>query len=159
MALVALGLGSNLGNRLQNLRAAVKFLREAGLDVRHTSNVYETAPWGVTDQPYFLNACLTAECAYFPHELLATAKDTEAKIGRTTTRRWGERVIDIDILLMDSLVFDAPDLHIPHPYMHERGFVLIPLAEILPDWIHPATGRTVASMAEKYSGGVRICSL
>lgn len=159
MALVALGLGSNLGNRLLNLKIAVRLLKEAGLNVTRISDVFETEPWGVTDQPYFLNACLLAECAFSPRELLAVVKDVEAKAGRTATRRWGERVIDIDILLMDSLIFDAPDLRIPHPYMHERGFVLIPLAEILPDWAHPATKRTITSMAEDYPKGVRICSL
>lgn len=159
MALVALGLGSNLPNRLLNLKAAVRLLRDSGLRITRTSDVFETEPWGVTDQPYFLNACLAMEYDRSPHELLALLKALETKIGRTTTRRWGERVIDLDILLMDSLVFEAPDLSIPHPHMHERGFVLIPLAQILPDWLHPVTGRTVAAMAADFPRGVRICAL
>ncbi len=159
MAPVALGLGSNLGNRLLNLRSAVRFLKESGVRVARTSDVFETEPWGVTDQPHFLNACLLAEYDRSPRELLALLKTLEAKIGRTATRRWGERVIDIDILLMGSLVLDAPDLIIPHPHMHERGFVLIPLAQILPDWLHPLTGRTVATMAGDCSEDIRICSL
>jgi 2-amino-4-hydroxy-6-hydroxymethyldihydropteridine diphosphokinase len=143
----ALGLGSNLGNRLENLRAALRFLRES-FKILKTSDVFETAPWGVTDQPYFLNACLLAECEMPPERLLERVKEIEKKMGRTAARRWGERLIDIDILLMDSLVRDAPDLRIPHADMHRRDFVLIPLAQILPGWVHPVMGRTAASLAE-----------
>ncbi|MDR2175614.1 MAG: 2-amino-4-hydroxy-6-hydroxymethyldihydropteridine diphosphokinase [Synergistaceae bacterium] len=147
MTMTALGLGSNLGNRLGNLRAALNFLRELYMVVR-TSDVFETAPWGVTDQPYFLNACVLMECAAPPETLLEQVKAIEKKMGRAAARRWGERLIDIDILLMDSLVCDSPNLHIPHADMHRRDFVLIPLAQILPHWIHPGTGRSAASLAE-----------
>jgi 7,8-dihydro-6-hydroxymethylpterin-pyrophosphokinase len=102
----------------------------------------------VTDQPYFLNACLLMECPIPPEDLLARVKAIERKMGRAATRRWGERLIDIDILLMGSLVLDAPDLRIPHADMHRRAFVLTPLAQILPHWIHPGTGRSVASLTE-----------
>lgn len=161
MALVALGLGTNLHNRLLNLRNATSLLKEAGVTIIRASDVFETEPWGVKDQPYFLNACLLAESDLSPQQLLALLKGIEIKTGRTETRRWGERIIDIDILLMDSMVFDddEPDLHIPHRCMHQRGFVLIPLAQILPDWLHPLTKRTVAEMAREYPNAVRICSL
>jgi 2-amino-4-hydroxy-6-hydroxymethyldihydropteridine diphosphokinase len=131
--LTALGLGSNLGDRLGNLRTALGFLKEQ-YTILKTSDVFETAPWGVTDQPSFLNACLLMECEVppeTPETLLGQVKAIEKKMGRTETRRWGERIIDIDILLMGSLMYDSPNLHIPHSEMHRRDFVLIPLAQIL----------------------------
>ena len=160
--LAALGVGSNLGNRLVNLRTALRHLKAAaGVKIIRASDVFETPPWGVTDQPYFLNACVLAECALQPEELLKLLKGIEEKMGRRTTRRWGERVIDLDILAMDSLVYDSPDLHIPHKDMHQRGFVLIPLAQILPRWVHPITGRTADDMASDFRDPepVRICCL
>jgi 2-amino-4-hydroxy-6-hydroxymethyldihydropteridine diphosphokinase len=164
VATVALGLGSNLGNRLVNLRVALKRLKEANpgaFKIVGTSDVFETAPWGVEDQPHFLNACLLTDCTLAPPELLALLKNVEEKMGRTTTRRWGERVIDIDILLMDEQVYDSPVLHIPHVDTDKRDFVLIPLAQILPYWIHPVTQRTLSEMAEKFRDRelIRICAL
>lgn len=176
MPTVALGLGSNMGNRLLNLKNALRALknirRENGADkinalkILRASDVFETAPWGVTDQPSFLNACVLTECSLTPRELLSAVKEIETRLGRTATRRWGERVIDIDILTLDSLVFDEPDLRIPHPEMHRRDFVLIPLSTLLPDWVHPLTGQTVTAMAKSLSDSgaagfqaVRICPL
>jgi 2-amino-4-hydroxy-6-hydroxymethyldihydropteridine diphosphokinase len=145
-----------------NLRAALRCLKDsAGLEVVRTSDVFETAPWGVTDQPYFLNACVLTKCALQPEELLELLKSVEVKMGRAATRRWGERVIDIDILTMDSLTHDSPDLRIPHKDMHRRDFVLIPLAQILPGWVHPVTGRRVDEMVIEMANiqCVRICRL
>ncbi len=175
MTTIALGLGSNLGNRLLNLRTAMRLLKEhprlkeAGLRVTSASDVFETAPWGVADQPYFLNACLLLESAeaapanapsaFHPEMLLKTVKEIEADMGRTETRPWGERLIDIDILLMDSCFYESPALRIPHIDMHRRGFVLIPLAQLLPNWFHAGTERTVAEMARDYPRAVRICAL
>jgi 2-amino-4-hydroxy-6-hydroxymethyldihydropteridine diphosphokinase len=163
--LTALGVGSNLGDRLGNLRAALVFLREM-FEVVKTSDVFETAPWGVTDQPCFLNACLLIECEASPETpemLLEQVKAIEKNMGRVASRRWGERLIDIDILLMGSLVCDSPNLRIPHADMHRRDFVLVPLAQILPHWVHPGMGRTVASLAEDVfspsSAPVRVTSL
>jgi 2-amino-4-hydroxy-6-hydroxymethyldihydropteridine diphosphokinase len=164
MRTTALGLGSNLGDRLGNLRVALSFLQGLFTVVR-TSDVFETAPWGVTDQPCFLNACLLMECDMPPEALLDQAKAIEEKMGRLPARRWGERCIDIDILLMDTLVYDTPNLRVPHADMHRRDFVLVPLAQILPHWIHPGTGRAVASLAEDvfsfspFSAPVRITAL
>jgi 2-amino-4-hydroxy-6-hydroxymethyldihydropteridine diphosphokinase len=162
----ALGLGTNLGNRLLNLRTALKRLKAASLEILRTSDVFETAPWGVTDQPCFLNACLLVACALQPEELLTLLKDIEVQMGRVTTRRWGERVIDIDILTMNSLLYASPTLSVPHADMHRRAFVLTPLAQILPDWVHPEMRRTVTEMeAELRSRGrqrerpLRICPL
>ena len=160
--LVALGLGTNLGNRLLNLRTAFKHLKKH-LSVVRTSDVFETAPWGVTDQPCFLNACILVECRLSPESLLALVKRFEREMGRTETRHWGERVIDIDILLMGSQIYDSPLLTIPHAQMHRRDFVLIPLAEILPNWVHPIIKRSTSSMAADFLPNdhdfVRICCL
>lgn len=157
----ALGLGTNLGNRLANLRKAVRYLRE-NMNIIAKSDVFETEPWGVTDQPRFLNACVLAEPkgneSFEPERLLSTVKDIEKRVGRIDTRRWGERVIDIDILLIDSLVYESEILKIPHPYMRERLFVLTPLSQILPDYIDAAK-----RLNEKEKGGqrppLRICNL
>ena len=157
MPVTAIGLGSNLGNRLFNLQTALRLLMEAlpcssENKLMQTSDVFETEPWGITDQPHFLNACLIIKNMLPPKDLLTRVKEIEIKMGRTATRRWGEREIDIDILFMDSIIYDSPDLRIPHAEMHRRYFVLIPLAQVAPNWIHPRTKRTVSEMASDFPG-------
>jgi 2-amino-4-hydroxy-6-hydroxymethyldihydropteridine diphosphokinase len=166
MSVTAIGLGSNLGNRLMNLRTAFRLLAEtlhcaAEKRLIRASDVFETEPWGVTDQPYFLNACLTTESALPPEELLLRVKRIEADMGREVTRRWGERKIDIDVLFMGSTIYESPTLRVPHPEMHRRDFVLIPLAQISPRWVHPVTKRAVSDMAFDFQGKnpTRICSI
>ena len=166
MPVTAIGLGSNMGNRLVNLRTALRFLVETypfsdNCELVRTSDVFETEPWGVRDQPHFLNACLVIDNSSPPENLLARVKKIEADMGRTATRRWGERKIDIDVLFIDSIVYDSPDLSIPHIDMHRRDFVLIPLAQIAPNWTHPRVKRTVCEMASDFRGRnpTRICSL
>lgn len=148
MAGLALGLGSNLGNRLGNLRRAAQAIaREIGA-IRQASDVFETEPWGVTDQPHFLNACLLLEHdGAEPESLLASLKAIERRMGRQETIRWGARLIDIDILLLGGHVYESSILRIPHLRLSERTFVLTPLAQLLPNWAHPLTGRTVAEMS------------
>ena len=146
MACVALGLGSNLGGRLANLREAAARLSALGR-ITARSDVFETEPWGLEAQPRFLNSCLTMETDLAPQALLAALKGIEAAMGRRKNVRWGARCIDVDILLMGGLLYEAPDLHIPHIHLPVREFVLTPLAQILPDWRHPASGSTVAEMA------------
>ena len=166
MSVAAIGLGSNLGNRLLNLRTALRFLMEMSRRSGEsgpiqTSDVFETEPWGVTDQPHFLNACLIIKNSSPPEELLTRVKEIEVEMGRTVTRRWGERKIDIDILFMDSTIYDSPGLHVPHAEMHRRDFVLIPLAQIAPNWVHPCTKRTISDMAFDFRSRnpTRICTL
>ena len=142
---VYLALGSNLGDRVQNLKAAVTALSPQ-MVVKAKSNVYETLPWGYEDQPRFLNMALKAETYLKPEPLLKHLKRLEIALGRKASFQNGPRLIDIDILLYDDLVLDTPALTIPHPHMHERGFVLLPLTDIAPDLIHPLTKKSVQEM-------------
>jgi 2-amino-4-hydroxy-6-hydroxymethyldihydropteridine diphosphokinase len=127
---VYLGLGSNLGTRSRNLSAARRRLRQKGVRILRQSRVMETAPWGVTDQPSFLNQVLEADWQGTPRQLLRAAKQVEHEGGRRPARRWGPRVIDVDILLFGDERVDLPDLVIPHPRIRERDFVLASLEEL-----------------------------
>ena len=145
MSRVLLGLGTNMGDRRRNLQEAVARLRTA-MTVTAVSPVYETAPWGDTEQPDFFNICLAAETTQAPLELLQFLKQTETELGREKSRRWGPRLIDIDILAYENQVIQEKNLMIPHPHIAERTFVLAPLADIAPEWVHPLTGRSVTQM-------------
>lgn len=147
MIRAALGLGSNLGDRLGMLRSALRSLQRGGITILAASDVYETPPWGVTDQPLFLNACVVVATELSPEDLLLFLKETERTLGREEGPRWGPRAIDLDILLYDDLLMDSPALSIPHLRLHERAFVLRPLADIAPDWKFSRSGLTVAGMA------------
>jgi 2-amino-4-hydroxy-6-hydroxymethyldihydropteridine diphosphokinase len=129
MALARLGLGSNLGDAAGNVEAALAALSELGR-VAARSALYASAPWGVTDQPEFVNAAALLETPLAPHELLAGLQALEARLGRTASYRWGPRAIDLDILAYDDLHLDEPELTIPHARLFERAFALAPLAEI-----------------------------
>jgi 2-amino-4-hydroxy-6-hydroxymethyldihydropteridine diphosphokinase len=128
-----LALGSNVGDRDANLARARRLLAERGARLLRASSVIETEPWGVADQPRFLNQVIEVEWARGPRALLAAAQAVEAAVGRTPTYRWGPREIDIDVLVFDQLVVYEGDLQIPHPRMGERDFVLRPLGELRPD--------------------------
>lgn len=157
MAVVYLALGGNLGDRAGNLRAARRRLEEEGVTIERCSSLYETEPWGVLDQPRFLNAVCRGRTPLAPEALLALAKRIEAQLGRQPTVRYGPRPIDIDILLYDGRTIATPELTIPHPRMKERAFVLVPLAEIAPDLRLPGERRTVRELlaALGETGGVR----
>jgi len=130
MTTVYLGLGSNLGSRARNLSAARRRLREKGFRVLRQSRVLETKPWGVSDQPTFLNQVVEGEWQGTPRALLRAAKEVEREGGRRPTRRWGPRVIDVDVLLFGDERVRQPDLVIPHPRIAERPFVLRSLREL-----------------------------
>lgn len=151
MTEVFIALGSNLGDRLANLAAAIDAL-SPDVEILDRSPVYETDPQYVTDQPSFLNMAVRGETALCPRDLLARLKAAEARLGRVSSRRFGPRLIDLDIIFHGDEVLEAADLQIPHPRMAERGFVLAPLADIAPQKIHPMTGRTVEDMLAALPG-------
>ncbi|MDM8519249.1 2-amino-4-hydroxy-6-hydroxymethyldihydropteridine diphosphokinase [Anaerolineales bacterium HSG6] len=145
MANIYLALGTNMGNRLANLRQAITALAPM-VTVTATSSVYETAPVYVTDQPNFLNMVLAAQTTLTPNELLTYLKTLETTIGRQKTIRYGPRKIDLDILFYDQLMLETPILQIPHPRLTERAFVLAPLLEIAPDLQHPQLKKTMQTL-------------
>ena len=137
MSVAYIGIGSNLGDREFNCKQAIGLLRQKGTTVSKESSLYETKPWGVRDQPLFLNIAIEIETDLKPFELLRTLKDIEKKMGREETFLWGPRIIDLDILLYDNNIVDEKGLRIPHPHMQDREFVLRPLCEIAGDVTHP----------------------
>ena len=145
-ARVLLSLGSNTGNRLLMLTKAQEELERRGFCITSRSRIWETFPWGLTDQPRFLNMCISAETELSPEEMLMTVKNIEVLLGRTKNLKWGPREIDIDIIAIEGFVIDRPEFKVPHSHMHERAFVLVPLREIAPCFRHPVTGMTPDEM-------------
>lgn len=140
MSTVYLSLGTNLGNKDENLRKAVKLINERVGKVISLSAFYETAPWGFSSDNTFLNAAAGIETTLKPLELLAETKKIEKEMGRlqkTENGAYTDRIIDIDLLLYDGLIINTPELTLPHPHMLERAFVMEPLVEIAPDIMHP----------------------
>lgn len=145
MPFVYLALGTNLGDRSANLRAAVAALPPK-VEVSNESRIYETPPWGFENQPAFLNMAIKGRTNLEPQSLLRHLKELEVQLGREQSFRWGPRLIDIDILFYDDLVVDTLSLVIPHPRLQERAFVLVPLADLAPDLVHPILEKTVKEM-------------
>ena len=143
--IVYLALGSNLDNRLANLKQAVSALSPQ-MEVKAKSHVYETPPWGYEDQPKFLNQVIKVKTYLEPEPLFKHIKRLEVTLGRKTSFQNGPRLIDIDILFYDDLILDTPSLVLPHPRLHERGFVLLPLMDIDPDLVHPVNKKSIREM-------------
>jgi 2-amino-4-hydroxy-6-hydroxymethyldihydropteridine diphosphokinase len=143
--IVYLALGTNLGDRPANLRAALKALSPE-VKVIAESKVYETPPWGYEDQPTFLNMAVKCKTNLEPESLLKRLKHLEVQLGREQSFCWGPRLIDIDILFYNDLILKSEPLSIPHLRLHERAFVLVPLADIAPDFIHPVLKKTIRKL-------------
>lgn len=146
---VYFGLGTNLGDKEQNLRVAVQQIEERIGKVVSLSAFYATAPWGFASDNAFLNAVVCAETSLPPLEILSVTQSIEKEMGRThksVNGVYSDRVIDIDLLLYDDLILDTPTLRLPHPLMQERRFVMEPLAEIASDVMHPVLGKTLGNI-------------
>ncbi|NJL85583.1 MAG: 2-amino-4-hydroxy-6-hydroxymethyldihydropteridine diphosphokinase [Leptolyngbyaceae cyanobacterium SM1_1_3] len=145
----AIALGSNLGNSLTILQGAVRALAAtASVTLQAGSKVYKTAPVG-PPQPDYLNACVLIDTQLSPEALLTVLLKIENCFGRIRRQRWGPRLLDLDLLLFDQQILATPTLQLPHPRMHERAFVLVPLAEIAADWIEPVSGKAVAELLQQ----------
>lgn len=158
--LVAIALGSNLGDSRTILMAAIDQLsQDPKIKLQATSHWYQTAAVG-PPQPDYLNGCVSILTTYSPEVLLEKLLAIESQFGRVRRERWGPRTLDLDVLLFGQSVIQTPTLTVPHPYLHERAFVLAPLAEICPGWIHPVLKRTIAELAKAvdYTGVHRLAN-
>jgi 2-amino-4-hydroxy-6-hydroxymethyldihydropteridine diphosphokinase len=141
-------LGTNMGNREYNISAAIDLIESRCGKITAKSSLYETEAWGLKEQSDFLNTCICINTQLLPTELLSETKKIESELGRKETTNWGPRIIDIDILFFGNEIVNLPDLKIPHPYIIERRFTLLPLVEIAPGFIHPQQNKTLAELLE-----------
>jgi len=149
---VFLSLGSNQGEKIANCRRAIaEIVKFEGSRVLARSSWYRTEPWGNENQDWFVNGVVQVETTLSPLEILSRIKAIESHLGRRDTGLWGPRPVDIDILFYDQLTFETPELTIPHPRAHERNFVLIPMAEIAPHFIHPVLGQAMNLLVKSAS--------
>ena len=152
MSIAFLSLGSNKGDRLSNIQQAVNFLsNDNSIEIAATSSFYETEPWGKKNQNWFVNAVIAIRTELSPVELLRICQNIEFKLGRdrANEEHWGERSMDIDILFYDDLIISNELLTIPHKYVHERAFALVPMLEIKSDFIHPVFKKTILELHEE----------
>jgi 2-amino-4-hydroxy-6-hydroxymethyldihydropteridine diphosphokinase len=146
---VILHIGSNVGNRLKYLSVCKRLIRERIGKVKNSSDIYETEAWGMKDQDSFLNQAFEVSTNKEPLQILEDIEDIESLLNRERILRWGPRTIDIDIIFYDDLVLDSELLEIPHPRMHKRNFVLIPVNEIASEWNHPVLNKSVKQLLQE----------
>ena len=147
---VFIGLGSNLGNRKENIAKAIeKLSKTSGIELVKQSSLIETEPYGKVDQPDFLNCVIIVKTDINPEHLLEICNKIENDLGRIRKEKWGPRTIDLDILFIDDYVIHTPDLVVPHPEVHLREFVLTSLNEIAPDFVHPVLNKTIKEIYSK----------
>lgn len=145
----AIALGSNLGDSPRILASAIAHLDSTpGISVQQTSRWYQTAAIG-PPQPDYLNGCALVQVQLTPHQLLARLLEIEQQFGRIRQERWGPRTLDLDLLFYDNAIVATPNLEVPHPRMKERAFVLVPLAEIAPDWVDPVSGEAIGQLLQR----------
>ncbi len=145
-----ISLGSNLGDRAENIKKAIEILKaEEKIKVKKESSIYETEPIGGPLQGFFLNKVIEIETSFTPLHLINFLKETEKKLGREKREKWGPRFIDLDILFFNDLILKDVDLEIPHPRLTERKFVLVPLAEISPELCYPGSGKKIKKILEE----------
>ena len=156
MASAYLGFGSNVGDKERNIRNAYALIMGQDIAVCETSGLYKTEPVGIVNQDWFLNSAARVETERSPWSLWEALLAVEESLGRVRTMKWGPRVIDVDILFYEDRIVEDRTLVIPHPHLHERGFVLIPLCEIAPQLSHPRLRRTITQLMASVKDGARV---
>jgi len=143
---IYIGLGSNLGDRLANIRKAIELMRKEGIEIIDKSSVYETEPVGYKEQGWFLNSAVKGKTELSPRRLWKRLEKIEKSMGREREVKWGPRIIDLDILFYGNKILNGKELQIPHSELHKRRFVLVPLREIAPKLVHPICKKTVSEL-------------
>ncbi|CCJ33644.1 2-amino-4-hydroxy-6-hydroxymethyldihydropteridine diphosphokinase [Caloramator australicus] len=152
MNIAYIAFGTNVGNREENINVALKMMEDRGLKIIKTSKIYVTEPYGYKDQPEFLNGAVEVETNLSCRELLNVLLNIEKDMGRVRHFKWGPRNIDLDIIFYNDEVIDEPDLKVPHPDMHNRDFVLKPLCDLNPNFVHPILKKTVKTLLDELKG-------
>ena len=143
---IYIALGSNLGNRLANIRKAIELMKREGIEIIDESSIYETEPVGYRKQGWFLNSVVKGRTELSPRRLWKRLEKIEKSMGREKEIKWGPRIIDLDILFYGNKILNGKQLHIPHSELHKRKFVLVPLGEIAPELVHPVLKKTISEL-------------